>query len=76
MLDGSVNFSLEIEKRAKGKNSSYMDAVMDVCDAFEIEPQSIAKHLNRTIIEKIRIEAQELNLIRSKTKDRGSKLPL
>ena len=77
MFDGSINFSVEIEKRVKGKNPSYMDAVMDVCESFEIEPQSVAKHLSKQIIEKIRLEALERNhRVPGKSKEKTQKLPL
>jgi len=78
MFDGSVNFAAEIERRVKNKNASYMDAVMDVCETFEIEPQSIAKHLTKPVIEKIKFEASQRNLIRGKEKQKytGSRLPI
>ena len=78
MFDGSINFGLEIEKRVKNKNSSYLDAVMDVCETFEIEPQSIAKHLTKPVIEKIKFEASQRNLLRGKEKQKynGSRLPI
>lgn len=76
MFDGSLNFAVEIEKRVKSKNGSYLDAVMEVCEEFGIEPQSIAKHLNKTVIEKIRIEAAGRNLLRAKGKEKGTRLPL
>jgi len=76
MFDGSVNYSVEIEKRIKGKNPSYIDAVMDVCDTFGVEPQAISKHLSKTLIEKIRIEASAKHMIRGKEKYKGSRLPL
>jgi hypothetical protein len=76
MFDGSINFISEIEKRTRGKNPSYLDAVMDVCDTFSIEPQAIAKHLSKTMVEKIRIEASGKHLLRKKEKERGTRLPL
>ena len=76
IFDGSVNFALEIEKRTRGKNPSYMDAVMDVCETYGLEPQSIAKHLSKSMIEKIKIEAADKHLIRERNKYRGTSLPL
>lgn len=76
MFDGSINYSEEIEKRTKGKNVSYLDAIMDVCESFNLEPQAIAKHLSKTMIEKIRIEAGEKHLLRGKEKYKGSRLPI
>jgi benzoyl-CoA reductase/2-hydroxyglutaryl-CoA dehydratase subunit BcrC/BadD/HgdB len=78
MFDGSVNFAAEIERRVKQKNASYLDAVMDVCETFEIEPQSVAKHLTKPVIEKIKLEASQRNLIRGKEKQKysGTRLPI
>lgn len=76
MFDGSVNLTLEIEKRTKNKTASYLDAVMDVCEEFEIDPTSIAKYLTKPMIEKIKIEAGSRHLLRSKEKGKSPRLPL
>jgi len=76
MFDGSINYSSEIEKRVRGKTTSYLDAVLDVCDTFGVEPQAISKHLSKSVIEKIRIEAVSKNMLRGKEKYKGSRLPL
>ena len=78
MFDGSLNLSAEIEKRVKGKNISYMDAVIDLCEERGLEPGAIAKHLTKPVIEKIKYEAAGRNLIRGKEKQKysGSRLPL
>jgi hypothetical protein len=76
LFDGSVDFAREIEKRTRGKNPSYLDAVLDVCDTFGVEPQSIAKHLSKPVIEKIRMEASGKHLLRGKEKYKGTRLPL
>ena len=47
---------------------SYIDAVIAVCEKFGIEPQVAAKFLTKPIIEKIKTEGQELNLLPKKTK--------
>jgi len=76
IFDGSVDFALEIEKRTRGKNPSYIDAIMDVCETFGVEPQAIAKHLSKPLIEKIRLEATGKHLLRGKEKYKGTRLPL
>lgn len=78
MFDGSINFSLEIEKRVKGKNVSYMDAVIDLCEETGLDPQAVAKHLPKPVVEKIKYEAAQRNLIRGKDKQKygGTRLPL
>jgi len=77
MFDGSINFSTEVEKRVKGKNPSYIDAVMDVCEAHEVEPQAVAKYLSKQIVEKIKIEAVQRNhRLPGKSKEKSPRLPL
>ena len=76
MFNGSINFSAEIEKRVKSSKLSYIDAVIDVCETLEIEPQAIAKFLSKTVTEKIKIEATARNLIRGKKKEKIQRLPL
>ncbi len=76
MFDGSVDYALEIEKRTRGKNPSYLDAVLDVSESCGIEPQALAKYLSKSTVEKIRIEATGKNLLRGKEKYKGTRLPL
>jgi hypothetical protein len=42
--------------------------VIAVCERYGIEPQVAAKFLNKPIIEKIRAEGQNLNLLPKKAK--------
>jgi hypothetical protein len=42
--------------------------VLAVCEQFGLEPQVAAKFLNKPIIEKIKAEGQELNLLPKKTR--------
>jgi hypothetical protein len=76
MLYANINFIVEIEKRVNSRNSSYLDAVVDVCEEFEIDQKMIVKYLNKTIIEKIKIEAQHRNLFRGKKPEKGIQLPI
>ncbi len=66
------DFSKLIENYVREKGGSYLDAIVNQCEEFDIEPALIAKYLNKPIIEKLRIEGEDINLI-PKVK---SKLPI
>ena len=55
-------FSSMVEASAYDKNLSYMDAVIDVCEDTNIEPEDVKKFLNNVIVEKLEGEAMKLNL--------------
>jgi hypothetical protein len=64
----NIRFPREVENHAKQYTVSYIDAVIAVCEKYGIEPQVGAKFLSKPIIEKIKAEGQELNLLPKKTK--------
>ena len=56
-------FSSLVEASAYDKNLSYMDAVIDVCEDTNIEPEDVKKFLNNVIVEKLEGEAMKLNYL-------------
>jgi len=69
------DFSKEVEELAKTKKEGgYLESVMELCEKYEIEPQSAAKLLSKAIREKLKDEFESLNMIRGKRK--SNKLPL
>ena len=64
----NIRFPREVENHVKKFDVSYIDAVLAVCEQFGLEPQVAAKFLNKPIIEKIKAEGQELNLLPKKTR--------
>jgi|TARA_B110000977_G_scaffold25237_1_gene31042 hypothetical protein len=56
-------FSSMVEASAYDKNLSYMDAVIDVCEDTNIEPEDVKKFLNNVIVEKLEGEAMKLNYL-------------
>lgn len=64
----NIRFPREVENHVKKYEVSYIDAVLAVCEQFGLEPQVAAKFLNKPIIEKIKAEGQELNLLPKKTR--------
>lgn len=56
-------FSRMVETTVFGKKLSYMDAVIDVCEETNIEPEDVKKFLNGVIVEKVEAEAMNLNFL-------------
>tara|TARA_Y100000592_G_scaffold79481_1_gene125362 strand:+ start:169 stop:390 length:222 start_codon:yes stop_codon:yes gene_type:complete len=63
MLMNSKKFALTIEGMVKEKRISYMDAILKFCDENEIDPSSVGSLINKSLKEKIQLEAEKLNLI-------------
>jgi hypothetical protein len=56
-------FSVMIERFAKDKRCSYMDAVILYAEENEIEVESAARMISQSLKEKIEVEAQDLNFL-------------
>ena len=54
-------FSLEIEKIAKEKDITHMDAVLLFCKDNNIEPEKVSSLITKGLKEKIEANARELN---------------
>lgn len=63
-------FCNKILNYAKNNEGSYIDAVLYVSEQFGFGPEMGAKLLSKPIIEKIRLEGEEINLL-----PKMSKLP-
>ena len=59
----SKKFAFTIEGMVKEKRISYMDAILKFCDENEIDPSSVGSLINKSLKEKIQLEAEKLNLI-------------
>jgi len=62
-LMNSKKFGLLIEDIVKKKKITYMDAVISYCEENDIDPSSIGPLVNKSLKEKIKEEAQKLNLV-------------
>jgi len=65
-------FNKSVEKRVSGRNSTYLDAVIESCEEHNIEVTVAAKWISAPIKEKLMVEGQEINLVPKTT----NKLPL
>ncbi len=68
----ATDFSQYIEKKSSQTNIPCMDILVDYCVKKEIEMESVAVLLTSSLKEKIRAEAEELNLLKRKS----GKLPI
>mgnify|MGYP003139436652 CR=1 FL=1 len=56
-------FSKKVENIVRDKGGTYLEAVIELCEKHEIEPGIVAKSLSRPIIEKLKVEGQDLNIL-------------
>ena len=55
-------FSKLIEESVIDKKLSYMDAILDICEKNNIEPEDVRKFVSPIIKDKLEAEAMSLNL--------------
>ena len=63
MLMNSKKFVLIIEGIVKDKRISYLDAVLHYCEDNDIDTASVGPLINKSLKEKIKAEAEKLNLV-------------
>jgi hypothetical protein len=52
-----------IERNARDKNLSYIEAIIDICEENNLEPEDIAKYISGIIKDKLEAEARSLNFL-------------
>jgi hypothetical protein len=57
------DFSLHIEQIVSTSNISYMDAVLEYCKENYLEPEDVAKLINKSLKDKIEMDFRELNYL-------------
>tara|TARA_Y100000780_G_C13600025_1_gene384200 strand:+ start:64 stop:270 length:207 start_codon:yes stop_codon:yes gene_type:complete len=67
----SIDINLTIEDMVKEKKLSYMDAILEYAQNIDGEIEEVAKLLNKSIKDKLELEAQKLHMMKQ-----TSKLPL
>jgi len=60
----SKEFGLKIESIVREKRITYMEAVLWYCDQNDIDTSTVSPMINKSLKEKIKIEAQELNMVK------------
>lgn len=59
-------FSLHIEDLAIQRKVTFLDAVLDYCKEFDIDPESLKSLVNPQLKEKIRVDAEQANLMKKR----------
>ena len=61
-----TKFSSLVEEIVKNSNglTNYIDAVVVVCDEFDIEVETVGKLISRSLKDKIKYNAQQLNFVK------------
>ena len=64
-----AKFNDEVEKIVLGSNgmTNYIDAVISVCDQYEIEIDTVSKLISKPLKDKLKYDAQKLNFIKRTT---------
>ena len=70
-MQNSKTFSLEVEKLAKEKNITHMEAVIEHCRIQVIEPDTVSRLITKSLKDKIEDNARDLNFL-----PRQAKLPI
>lgn len=63
MFKNSNEFSLHIENIASSKKINYMEAVLEYCRENQVEPEDVAKLINRSLKDKIEMNFRDLNYL-------------
>lgn len=70
-FNSSQEFSIFIEKEAVRRGIGCFEALLEYCEERNIEPVAVASFITSSLKEKIRAEAEEMNLLK-----KSGKLPL
>jgi len=63
MFKTANEFSLHIEQMVRDTKLSYMDAVLEYCKENYLEPEDVAKLINKSLKDKIEMNFRELNYL-------------
>ena len=66
------DFVKSVEEYVRKNGGTYIDAILHMCELFEVEPQIAAKFLSQPIIEKVGVEGIDINIL----KENDAKLPI
>ena len=58
-----TKFSTMIEEMVLNKKVTYMDACLEYCKENNVEPESIGRLVNKSLKQKIQVEAESLNFL-------------
>ena len=56
-------FSIAIEKAVSEGGGTYMDALLDYCEKYQLEPEMIKPLITKSLKEKVEVDARNLNYL-------------
>ena len=62
-LHSPLTFSVKIEKMAVNMGISHLDAIFHYCDVEDIDMDIVPKLVNKSLQDKLEVEARELNFL-------------
>jgi hypothetical protein len=72
----SKEFSQKIERLAKEKRCSLMDAILEFCKENDLDPGTVGSMVSKSLKEKIKADAIQLKLLKNSSFSPQGKLPL
>jgi len=63
MFKTANEFSLHIEQMVRDTKLTYMDAVLEYCKENYLEPEDVAKLINKSLKDKIEMNFRDLNYL-------------
>jgi len=63
MFKTTNEFSMHIEKQARERRMSHMDAVLEYCKENFLEPEDVAKYINKSLKDKIEMDFRDANML-------------
>lgn len=63
MFKSANEFSLYIEQVVREKRLSYMDAILAYCKENFLEPEDVAKLINKSLKDKLEMDFREANYL-------------
>ena len=63
MFKSSNEFSLHIEKAAREKRMTHMDAVLEYCKENFLEPEDVVSLINKSLKDKIEMDFRDANML-------------
>ena len=64
----SIDINITLEEMVATKKITYIEAIVEYAQNIDVEIESIAKMLNKSIKDKIEVEAQGLNMLKKTAK--------
>lgn len=68
LLFDPTKVAIEIEKMTASGQINYIEAVCEFCERHNIEVEEVGKYLHKNILEKVKMNAEELKMVTSKSK--------